>query len=51
MDKKYPISKYSMDTGWIFVKEFTGTYEEALLEASNLQYEDHGFTYRIWDER
>lgn len=32
MDKKYPISKYSMDTGWIFVKEFTGTYEEALFD-------------------
>ena len=49
--KKYPISKHSIETGWIFIKEFEGLYDDALQEASKLQYEDTGFTYRIWDER
>jgi hypothetical protein len=51
MNESYPISKYSEKTGWIFIKDFEGTYEEALQEASKLQYEDSSFIYRIWDER
>lgn len=48
----YPISKYSKETGWIFIKEVGDcTYEEALIEAGKLQEQDSGFSYRIWDNR
>jgi hypothetical protein len=47
----FPISKFSKETGWIFVKEVTGSYEEALKVAGELQKKDENFQYRIWDNR
>jgi len=51
MTNSFPISKYSSATGWIFIKQFNGTYIDALFEAQRLQSEDDAFAYRIWDER
>lgn len=47
----FPISKWSNHTGWIFIGEYKGTYEEVLCIAEKLQQEDSTFMYRIWDDR
>jgi hypothetical protein len=57
MNKKetYPISKYigTYPNGyWVFVKEFEGTYADALKEAKKLQETDvDKGKYSIWDDR
>jgi len=50
----YPISRYigTFPSGsWEFVREFTGTYREALILAEALQKENGEYDYRIWDCR
>jgi hypothetical protein len=51
----YPISKYigTYPNGyWVFVKEFEGTYAEAINEAKKLQETDvDKGKYSIWDDR
>jgi hypothetical protein len=55
--KTWPISKYvgTFPKGeWIFVKKFSGSYENALIEATRLQKEDPKTGrkknhYRIWE--
>jgi len=55
--KKFPISKYvgTFPKGeWVFVKDFSGSYKDALLEAIRLQNKDPKTGrkknhYRIWN--
>ena len=46
----YPISKYEYGK-WTFIKEFNGSYEDALKESNRLQILDQDCSYRIWDCR
>ncbi len=48
---KFPISKYvgkHPNGRWEFIKEFEGTYEEAMKEAGRLSVNENDL-YRIWD--
>jgi hypothetical protein len=50
--KKYPISKHSSETGWIFVKETEPcTPIDAFKEIRKLAIKDKKFQYRLWDNR
>lgn len=47
----FPISRIK-NRKWVFVKEFEGSYEQALQEAERLQNNNKtGWIFRIWDNR
>jgi hypothetical protein len=45
------INQTQTGEGWLFVKDYEGTHEEALAEALRLQAQDPQYRYYIWDNR
>ncbi len=49
--QNYPISRVK-NSKWVFVKNISGTYDQALTEAARLQINNKtGWKYAIWDNR